>query len=245
MRIRVVGLALPVVIGIGVAVAACSGAPGTARPVVSATGSVSNVAALGGSFSSPVAASSASAVPAGYRRAGGAAQGISVAVPGSWIAVNQTDETIASAASRLGLSGSSASELVQALETLKQWHGILIYDVKYGLDNPQKFVPNLNAYCHASGVNAAGVTPPPAVLAAAYEQKLGATHITQKDLKIGGILGVEVSYQLSTTKMGTIYESQLLVLPKPGDACYVTVSVGEGVSDGNILSTAAATAQFP
>jgi hypothetical protein len=249
VRIRVVGLALPVVIGMGVAVAACSGAPGTARPVVSATGSVSNVAALGSSAASPVASGSPGAVPGGYGRVGGAAEGISVAVPDSWVPVNLTQETAASAASRLGLFGKvTASEIAQAVEVWQQWHGIFVLDVKYGVANPEKFAPNLNAYCHASGtadVGADAVLLVKAAVVSVYENKLGGTHLTQKDLTIGGVPGFETSYQLSTSKMGTVYQSQLVVLPKPGDACFVTVSVGAGVPAGNVISTAAATAQFP
>jgi hypothetical protein len=72
--------------------------------------------------------------------------------------------------------------------------------------------------------------------------KLGATNITQKDIEIGGLAGVESSYQLSSASAGTIYESQLEVLPKPDKACFVTVTGG---SEGNVVSVAAATAQFP
>jgi hypothetical protein len=249
VRMRVVGLVLPVVIGIGVAVTACSGAPGTAQPTVSATRSAANVAALGGSAASPAASGSASAVPAGYKRVGGAAEGISVAVPGSWVPVNLTEETAASAASRLGLFGKvTASEIAQAVEIWQQWHGIFVLDVKYGVANPEKFIPNLNAYCHASGtadVGADAVLLVKAAVVSVYENKLGATHLTQKDLTIGGVPGFETSYQLRTTKMGTVHQSQLVVLPKPGVGCFVTVTVGEGIPAGNVLSTAAATAQFP
>ena len=60
-----------------------------------------------------------------------------------------------------------------------------------------------------------------------------------------GFPGVEVSYQLSSSGEGTIYGSQLEVMPKPDKACAVAVTVGEGQSAGNILNVAAATAQFP
>ncbi len=134
------------------------------------------------------------------------------------------------------------------MEIWQQWHGIFVLDVKYGLANPEKFIPDLNAYCHASGTADVGADAVPLVKAAVvsvYENQLGATHLTQKDLTIGGVPGFETSYQVSTTKMGTVYQSQLVVLPKPGDACFVTVSVGAGVPAGNVISTAAATAQFP
>ena len=45
--------------------------------------------------------------------------------------------------------------------------------------------------------------------------------------------------------MGTIYGSQLEVLPKSNDACFVTLSFDASEAAGNILSIAAATAEFP
>ena len=78
--------------------------------------------------------------------------------------------------------------------------------------------------------------------AAAEFEKAGATHITQKDLEIGGVPGTEISYQQSSSGAGTLYASQLEVMPKPDKACFVTVG---GESEGNVVSVAAATARFP
>jgi hypothetical protein len=243
VHIRVTGLALPVVIGIGVAVTSCSSAPGTVKPAASATRSAS--AAVSGS---PAAPGSPGPVPAGYTRVGGAAQGIAIAAPASWVAINLAKETAENAAKEIDLSGVSASALVQDMESLQKLHGIAVYDVKSAVDSPSHFARNLNAYCAVSGVTEAGAAGVPllkAGAAAEFEKQLGATHITQKDLKIGGVPGVETSYQLSSSTEGTIYASQLEVLPKPDKVCYVTVSVGEGESLGNVPGTAAATAQFP
>ena len=242
MHIRVAGLALPVAIGIGVAVTSCSSAPGTVKPAVSATRSASAAAALG----SPTAPSSPKPIPAGYRRVGGAAQGISVAAPASWVAVNLAKETVEKAARKAGLSGLSATTLVQAMTSLQKLHAVFVYDVKSAVDSPRHFARNLNAYCFASGVTDVGAAGIPFLKtgAAAEFEQLGATHITQKDLEIGGVPGVETSYQLSSSSAGTIYGSQLEVLPKPDKACFVTVTVGNGESAGNVLRVAAATARF-
>lgn len=243
MRIRVVGLALLVVIGIGATVTSCGSAPGTVKPAVSATRSASGAAVSG----SPGTPGSPGAVPAGYTRVGGVAQGISIAAPASWVAVNLAKQTIESAASKIGLSGFSATTLVRDMESLQKLHAVFVFDVKSAVDSPQHFAPNLNAYCLASGVTdvgAAGVPLLKASAAAGFE-KVGATHITQKDIEIGGVPGVETSYQLSSSSEGTIYGSQLEVLPKPDKACFATLTVGKGQSEGNVLSVAAATAQFP
>jgi hypothetical protein len=174
------------------------------------------------------------------------AQGISVGVPASWVAVNLAKETIESAANKIGLSGFSASTLLQDMGSLQKLHAVFVFDVKSAVDSPQHFGRDLNAYCGASGVTDVGAAAIPLLKtgAAAEIEKVGGTHIAQKDLEIGGVPGIETSYQLSSSSEGTIYGSQLEVLPKPDKACFVTLTVGKGESGGNVLGTAAATAQF-
>lgn len=250
MHKRVAGLALPVVIGIGVAVTSCSSTPGTAKPAVSATRSASGAALSGSPTASPAAPSSPGSVPAGYTRVGGAAQGISVAAPASWFAVNlakETPESAESAARNAGLSGINATTLFQELESLQKAHGVAAIDVKSAVDSPRHYPRNLNAYCEASGTTDVGAAAVPLIkpLLAAANKKGGATNITLKDLQIGGVPGVEASYQIRSSDYGTLYGWEFVVLPKPDKVCYVDVYVGGGESEGNVPSTAAATAQFP
>jgi hypothetical protein len=232
---RAAGFALPCVIGIGLAVASCGSAPATqSAPTASYAASA-------------VASGSGGSVPAGYTRVGGAAQGISVAAPASWVAVNLARESIESAANRIGLKGISAGTLVQLMESLQKQHPVVVFDVKSAQDSPRDFARNLNAYCVVSGVNDVGAAGVPLVKAeaAAGFKRLGAANVTQRYLEIGGVPGVETSYQLNSSSAGTIYGSQLEVLPKPDKACFVTLTVVQGQSADNILSVAAATAQFP
>ena len=244
MHIRVGRSAVPVVIGISVAVTACSSAPGTVKPAVSATHSASATAS-GGPAASPAASSSAAPVPAGYTRVGGAAQGISIAAPTSWVAVNLAKQSIQSAANSADLKGISSAELVQDMTSLQKLHGIIVFDVASAVDG--HFARNLNAYCSTSGVTEVGAAAVPLVKeeAAAEFQKLDSSHITQRELEIGGVPGVDTSYQVYSSSQGTIYGSQLEVLPAPDKICFVTVTDGKGESDGSVVSTAAATAQFP
>jgi hypothetical protein len=239
VHLRAGGFALPVMICIAVAVASCSTAPGTVESGISP----SSPSPAGSTVASP----SAGSVPAGYTRVGGAAQGISVAAPASWVAVNLARESIESAASRTGLKGISANTLVQLMESLQKQHPVIVFDVKSAEDSPRDFARNLNAYCIVSGVDDVGAAGVPLLKteAAAGFKKLNATNVTQRDLEIGGVPGVETSYQLNSSSAGTIYGSQLEVLPKPDKACFVTLTVVQGQSAGNILDVAAATARFP
>jgi hypothetical protein len=248
MRIRVGTSTLPIIIGIGFAVTACSSSPpGTGQPAVSQTQSASSAAASASPTASAVASGSAALVPAGYTRVGGVTQGISIATPASWVAVNLATSSIASATKELGLKGISASTAVQDLETMQKLHAVVLYDIATGVKSSQHFTPNISAYCVVSDVTDVGAAGVPLLKqgAAAEFGQSGATHITQKDIEIGGVPGVETSYQLSSSGAGVIDGSQLEVLPKPDKGCFVTLTSGQGQPEGNVLRVAAATAQFP
>lgn len=247
MRIRVVGLALPAVIGMTAAVTSCGSAPATVQPAAPATPSASGSAVSGSPAASLAASSSPAPLPAGYTRIGGAAQGVSVAAPASWAVVDPAKESIKNAASKLDLKGISAGTLVQDLQTMQKLHGVMVVDAKSAVDDPSHFARNLNAYCSTSGVTDTGSAGVQLLRtgAAAEFQQMGATNVTQKDIEVGGVPGLETSYQLNSPNMGTLYGSQLEVLPKANDACFVTLSVDAREPAGNILSVAAATAQFP
>lgn len=251
MRIRTGCAAVSAVIGIGVAATACSSSPGTVKPAVSATQSASATASpsspAASASASPAETGSAAAVPKGYTRIGGAAQGISIAVPAAWVVVNPAKQSIASAAKNAGLKAISPAALAQDMTSLQKLHGIIVFDVKSAVDSPDRFTRNLNTYCDDSGVTEAGAAAVPFIKAAASAEfgKLGATHITERDLEVGGVPGADTSYQLQSSTEGTLYGSQLEVAPKPDQLCFVTLSFGEGESGGDVLSTAAATAQFP
>jgi hypothetical protein len=247
VHIKVAFLTVPVVIGIGVALTSCSSSSGTGKPAASGARSASATASVSSS-SRPSATSSGAPVPAGYTRIGGPTQGISFAAPASWVQVNPATGSLASAISKLGLKGASTSELVQQVNSLQKLHGVIVFDVKSEVDSPEHFTRNLNAYCSASGVTETGTSAVPFIKAAtsAEFQKLGATHTAQRDLAIGGVPGVDSSYQIQSAE-GTIYGSQLEVAPKSDQLCFVTLTYGPGETSGTdaILSTAAATAQFP
>jgi hypothetical protein len=228
------------------AVTSCGRAPETAGSVASATQSASGAAVPASATASSVTSGSSAPVPAGYRRIGGPAQGISVAAPASWSVIDPTKESMKRAASRLKVRGLSAAALTQSMERMQKLHGLVVLDMKSAVDDPDHFARNLNAYCSTSGVTDAGSAGLQLLrtTAAAEFEKAGATHITQKDLEIGGVPGVQTSYQLSTQNMGTLYGSQLEVLPKPNDICFVTLSFDARESAPGVLRTAAATAQF-
>ena len=130
---------------------------------------------------------------------------------------------------------------------MEKLHGVIVFDVKSAVNSPGHFADNLSAYCGASDVNNVGAAGVPLLKesAAAEFAQVKATHIAQRDIEVGGVPGVESSYQLTSSTEGTLYGTQLEVLPVQNKICFVTVTVGKGVSDASVVGTAAATAQFP
>jgi hypothetical protein len=210
---------------------------------VAAIGLAALASACGSSASSTSAPASASAAaspstvpegsalppggtPAGYQRIGGPVQGLTVAVPSSWVTVNLGVQTLREAIKKMGLQGADQATLAQTLQALQKLHAVYAVDESSVASSPGNFTTNVNAYCISSGLTDSGSASVPLVrqLAVTELQRLGAQNITQQDVEIGGIPGVQTSYALSTSAAGTLHAAQLEVLPKPERACFVTLT---------------------
>jgi hypothetical protein len=228
--------------------ALCAAVTGLAVAVASGGGSADASpaarAAAGSVWASP---SARAAVPAGYTRVGGATQGISIAIPSSWVTVNLAQLNLKQALSRMGLKGVSQATLSQNLQALIKLKAVLAADLRSISSAPGHFATNINAYCSSSGTSDSGKAGVPLLRQSAEAELprvLHAQHVTVKEVKIGGVLGVRVGYTLTSTTSGTLQAAQLEVLPKPGRACFVTLTAAGPLPSG-VLPTAAATAQFP
>ena len=228
--IRVRGLAALVVIGIATTVTACG----------NASSSATHASAPASSPAAP--ASAAVAIPAGDHRIGGAPQGISIEVPASFTEIDLGSLTAAQTSlSRLGLTGAKAATIKQAIPNLEKVHGLIAVDPASAAGG---FASNLNAYCVDPGTDLTGSDLVPALKqgASQLQQQLGATDVSSTDYQVGGVPGVETTYQLQTPGFGTIYGSQLEVSAKPHKACFVTLT--QSRPSDEIMSVAAASAEF-
>jgi hypothetical protein len=209
-------------IGLAAAVSACGGSASTTQ--TSSTPASSAPASASPSATTPT--SESAAVPAGYKRIGGVAQGVSLAVPSSWVTVNFAQQTIQEAIRKIGLHGISQATLTQDMQALQKLHAIYAVDIKSAVSSPGHFSSNVNAYCTNSGVTESGSAGVPILRqsAAAELQQIGGHNLTQTDVQVGGVPGVQTSYTLSTSGAGTLHAAQLEVLPKPDRACFVTLT---------------------
>jgi len=246
MPVRSSGLALLAVTSIAVALTACS-STGSGKAGASATGAATGGAGTSASpLASTDAATTAAAIPAGYQRVGGSAQGISLAVPSSWVSVNLAKQSLAAAARKLDVPGLNASTLEKDMQALQKDHAIFAVDIASAASSPDHFSRDLNAYCGPSGITDTGSAGVP-FLTQALKSQLGtvASDITQHDVTIGGVPGVETSFKLKSAGGIDVRGAQLEVLPKPDVICAVTLSFSPPETAGNYLAVAAATAQFP
>jgi hypothetical protein len=205
-------------IGLAAAVSACGGSASTTQTSSSPTS--------GAPASASTSPTSAPAAPAGYQRIGGAAQGVSLAVPGSWVTVNFAQQTMREAIRKIGLHGISQATLTRDMQALQKLHAVYAVDIKSTRSSSGHFATNINAYCTNSGITESGSAGVPILRqsAATELQQIGGQNLSQTDLKVGGVPGLQTSYTLSTSGAGTLHAAQLEVLPKPDRACFVTLT---------------------
>ncbi len=225
-------------IGLAVAVSACGGvgSAGAARSV---------------STSASGAASVSAASAAGYKRIGGPAQGVSLEVPDSWAVINFAQgETLQEAMKRLEVIGISQAALRQELQGIQKQNAVSAIDLKSAANSPGHFATNIYAFCGSSGVTDTGSA---GMTFLRHEEASGirqypVQHVSMTQTLVGGIPGLQVSLSYDAKVAGTIYTldaRQLVVLPKPGRVCSVTLTAPAGQIPGAVLTHARTTVNFP
>lgn len=225
-------------LGLAAGVSSCASSAGPPHPAQRSH--TSGSAGVAGS------AASGPPAPAGYQRIGGAAQGISLDIPASWVAVDFSRQTLPQAGQIFGLTGASQRAFVQELQPLEKAHAVYAADVSGSSAAPDHFLTNINAYCIPSGIKetgSAGVATLAQSWASALQQ-LGARNIIQAGVEMGGVPGEENSYTLSKPGNVTLYATQLAVLPKANRGCYVTLTSPRPIP-GAVLEEALSSVDYP
>ena len=180
------------------------------------------------------------------QRIGGATQGISIEVPGSYRALDLTSETTAvNSIAKLGLNLAAVDTLVPQVRQFQQRNAALAVDVKGAAASSGQFPDNIGAYCLRSGTDLVGSSAVPTIknqLTTEFDG-LEVSNISMDNMPVGGVPGVKVTYLLNSSA-GTLAAGQLVVAPKPQEFCFVAVTASPATFSDTILSTAAQTAQF-
>lgn len=210
--------ALVAVIGIAAGVSACGGSSPTTQP--------SSLPAATSPASTSPAASPQAEASGGYQRIGGPGQGLSLDVPKSWVTVNFSRQSLQAGIKKLGLHGVSQATVTRSLQALQKLHAVYALDTRSMSTAPGHFATNVNAYCTSSGLSESGAAGVPIMRQSAVTelQQVSAQNLSQTDVEIGGVPGVQTSYTLSTSGAGTLHAAQLAVLPAPERACFITLT---------------------
>ncbi|WP_440066942.1 hypothetical protein [Streptosporangium sp. OZ121] len=92
---------------------------------------------------------SAAPVPEGFKQIGGPANGVTVAVPKEWVALDLTKDDLDKGLKSSGLSGPTLEQAKRSLQTLVDNNGIWASDTDSAKTSRNGFPTNLNAFCQA------------------------------------------------------------------------------------------------
>jgi hypothetical protein len=182
----------------------------------------------------------------GDQRMGGAAQGISIVVPGSFSVLDLTSETTAvNSTVKLGLTRAVVGPLVKEIVQFQRLHAALAVDARGTAARSGQFADNISAYCVGSGTDLTGSSAVPTIKKELANEFAGVqvADVSMDNMPVGGVPGLETTYLLNSPA-GTLAAGQLEVAPKPRKFCFVTLTTSQGTFSNSILSAAAQTAQF-
>ncbi|MEV7013981.1 hypothetical protein [Streptosporangium sp. NPDC051022] len=163
-------------------------------------------------------------MPAGFKRVGGAANGLTIAVPQEWIALDLATADVDKELKRTGLSGEALQQAKRSLRSLADNKAIWAADRASVKTSRNGFATNLNGFCQDSEQ-----TPPPADRMIAdikgQLQQFGAKISEAGEVPIDAGKAIRVVYTLPARGIdirGTQYYVQ-----SPGKTCIVTLSTDQ------------------
>ena len=242
-------LAVSAAVGLAAAISACGGSSPSASPASPARSpgsQASPATSAGTSPGTPATGGAPSAATGGYQRIGGSAQGVSLAIPSSWVTVDLAEMNVKQAEKRMQIKGVSGETVDSSLQSLKKLDGLMAEDGSSAASAPGHFATNLNAYCLASGVTetgSAGLSSLRQTITQEFQQDLHAQNIKIVDANLGGVPGLKTSYTVQSVSAGTLHATQLEVRPRAGRACYVTVTAA-GQVPGAVVQAAESTMRY-
>jgi hypothetical protein len=176
------------------------------------------------------------------QRIGGAAQGISIEVPGSFSPLDLTSESTAvNSIAKLGLTGAAVDTFVPQVKQFQQLHAAMAAAANHSGAVPD----NIGTYCLDSGTDLVGNSAVPTIKSQLTTEFAGleVSTVSMASVPVGGVPGLETTYLLNSSA-GTLAAGQLEVAPKPQQFCFVILTTSLSTFSKSILSTAAQTAQF-
>ncbi|MFI7535286.1 hypothetical protein [Streptosporangium sp. NPDC049376] len=159
--------------------------------------------------------------PQGFTRIGGPANGLTVAVPQDWVALDLSRDDLDKSLTSIGLSGEALEQARRSLRPLVANKAVWASDRTSAATSPNRFATNLNAFCQESPD-----VPADQIVADVKRQlgQLGATVSQAGEVPIDDGTAVRVVYRLPSRGIdirGTQYYTRS---SSSGRTCILTLS---------------------
>jgi hypothetical protein len=227
--------------------AGCSGsggASGGSSGPAPFAGAAGNSGPSGLPTTSPAGTSSgqpSTAPPAGYRWDGSPTQGIWVAIPETWVAVNLAKLSLRQAEKRFATTGVDSAAMQADLANLKKQGALFFADLASYAKSKHGFTTNASAFCPAAGAVPAGTSIPDleAEMRAEYAS-IKAQVLSVSPATVPGGQAFQAKLILTSTSGYDITGLQVVILSTAGQTCFVTFSTDNPASFAPTFAKAAA-----
>jgi hypothetical protein len=191
----------------------------------------------------------ATAAPQRYQRIGGAAQGVSMEIPGSWLVVDLARQTPVEAfkwlRSKLPPDNPAIFDQIEdTLTALATQHAVYAVDSRSMGPPPGQYPTSIAALCGLSGTAQTGRASLPFLREQTSEVGNGGYDVRRTDVRVGTVPGLEITYEQSSQLEGVMYGAQLDALPSEGLVCSITAVATDAVPSG-VISEVARTVRYP
>ncbi len=201
--------------GLCLALATACGATGSAATATTPTAAPqtqSPTATPGGAY----------VVPAGFKQIGGAANGLTVAVPESWVALDLTKDDLEQGLRQNGLSGAALERAEESLRALAAAKAVWASDPKSAETSPTRFATNLNGFCQPSGSASSDE-----IIIAAKSQLEQVNANVSEAIEVPVDAGKAVRIVYTFTNGGLEIRGTQFHVPGKGKTCIVTLSTDQ------------------
>jgi hypothetical protein len=162
----------------------------------------------------------AAPLPAGFKRIGGLANGVLIAVPESWTAMDLTKDDVTKSLEEAGLSGATLEQAKTAAQALVANKAVYAVDPQSLRESETRFATNLNGFCQPSvGASAQALID----VAKSQLATVNAKVSEAAEIPLGAARGVRIKYTLPFGKV-TVKGAQYYVPSGKGKTCVVTLS---------------------
>jgi hypothetical protein len=240
----VTGAAVSVVCAIA---AGCSGSgganAGSSAPAPSASAAGASSGASKQTTSPQAKGQPATAPPAGFRWDGNPTQGIWLAIPRTWVALNLAKLSVSQATRKFTTTGLGTAAMQADLASLKKQGALFVADLASYVKSKHGFTTNASAFCPAGGAvqpGAASIPGMEAEMRAEYAS-IKARILSVAPATVVGGQAFQAKLVLTATSGYKITELQVVILSTAGQTCFVTFSTDNPTAFTPTFSTAAST----